>query len=92
MPHPLLRGITRLKRQETMKIVRHPYQASIVPKTQQPGALWHVAVHVDGSSEAIAQHEAANKEDACCTAMLELVRLQRKSGAAKPPAPELRRA
>jgi hypothetical protein len=75
-----------------MKIVRHPYQANIVPKTQQPGALWHIAVHVDGSSEAVAQHEAASKEDACCTAMLELVRLQRKNAAPKSPVPELRRA
>jgi hypothetical protein len=75
-----------------MKIVRHPYQASIVPKTEKPGALWHVAVHVDGSADAIAHHEAVSKEDAACTAMLELVRLQRKNGTAKAGSPELRRA
>lgn len=75
-----------------MKIVRHPYHASIVPKSAKPGSLWHVAVRVDGSSEVITQHEASSKEDACCTAMLELVRLQRKNGTAGRPAQELRRA
>jgi hypothetical protein len=75
-----------------MKIVRHPYHASITPQAAKPGSLWHFVVRVDGSTEVIAHDEASSKEDACCAAMLELVRLQRKSGIAAPKSNELRRA
>ena len=75
-----------------MKIVRHPYNASIAPQAATPESLWHVVVKIDGSSEVLVQHEASSKEDACCTAMLELVRLQRKVGPSSSQVPELRRA
>jgi hypothetical protein len=75
-----------------MKIVRHPYHASINPGAAKPGSLWHFVVRVDGSTEVIAHEEASSKEDACCAAMLELVRLQRKNGKPAIKSSELRRA
>ncbi len=62
-----------------MKIVLHPYHASIVPQETSvaPDALWHCVIRRDGSAEIVSRHNARLKEDAACVAMLELVRLQR---------------
>jgi len=63
-----------------MKIVRHPYHASIVPQEQAAAttdALWHCVIRRDGSAEIVSRHSARKKEDAACVARLELVRLQR---------------
>jgi hypothetical protein len=62
-----------------MKIVQHPYHASIIPQPVQQEALWHCVVRRDGSAEILAKHDAASKEDACCAALLEIVRLKRTS-------------
>lgn len=60
-----------------MKIVRHPYHASIVPQAARTDALWHCVIRCDGSPDILVRHDAANKEDACCVALLEIARLQR---------------
>ena len=63
-----------------MKIVRHPFHASIVPQAQLSSelqALWHCVIRRDGSAEVVARHDARRKEDAACVARLELVRLER---------------
>lgn len=60
-----------------MKIVRHPFQASIVPHEQPADSLWHCVIRCEDSAEVVAQHDARYKEDAACAARLELVRLQR---------------
>jgi hypothetical protein len=60
-----------------MKIVQHPYHASIIPQPPQQKALWHAVVRRDGSAEILARHDAASKEDACCAALLEIVRLKK---------------
>jgi hypothetical protein len=60
-----------------MKIVQHPYQASIIPQARQQKALWHCVVRRDGSAEILARHDAPSKEDACAAALLEIVRLKR---------------
>lgn len=65
-----------------MKIVRHPYQANIVPQSSREDALWYCVVRRDGSAEILAQHDTANKEDARCMALLEISRLRR--GVANP--------
>jgi hypothetical protein len=63
-----------------MKIVRHPFHASIVPQAQLSSelqALWHCVIRRDGSPEVLVRHDARRKEDAACVARLELVRLER---------------
>jgi len=62
-----------------MKIIRHPFHASIVPqeKSAAPDSLWHCVIRRDGSAEILARHDARKKEDAACVALLELARLQR---------------
>jgi hypothetical protein len=60
-----------------MKIVQHPYHASIIPQPPQQKALWHCVVRRNGSAEILARVDAANKEDACCAALLEIVRLKK---------------
>lgn len=62
-----------------MKIIRHPFHASIVPQEQSaaPDSLWHCVIRRDGSAEILARHDACRKEDAACVALLELARLQR---------------
>ncbi len=62
-----------------MKIVRHPFHASIVPQEQpaSPDELWHCVIRRDGSAEVVSRLHARKKEDAACVALLELVRLQR---------------
>lgn len=76
-----------------MKIVRHPYQATIVPQAIPKDALWHCVIHREGSPEVLAQLDAATKEDACCAANLEILRLKRNTASNKPePAASLRTA
>ena len=69
-----------------MKIVKHPYQASIIP---QPvivkDALWHYVIRRDGSAEILARHDAKSKEDACSRALLEIARLKRTGSPVEPP-------
>jgi hypothetical protein len=62
-----------------MKIIRHPFHASIVPQEQSEptDALWHCVIRRDGSAEILSSHDARKKEDATCMALLELARLQR---------------
>ena len=60
-----------------MKIVRHPYQANVVPQPVFQGPLWQCVVRREGSAEILVRHEADRKEDACCLALLEISRLQR---------------
>ncbi len=64
-----------------MKIVSHPYQATIVPQPARKNALWRCVIHREGSPEVLAQMDAATKEDACCAANLEILRLKRNSSA-----------
>ena len=64
-----------------MKIVQHPFHASIVPEPTIEDALWHYVVRRDDSGEVLARHNAASKEDACAAALLEIVRLKRNSAA-----------
>ena len=67
-----------------MKIVRHPYHASIVPQAEATShGLWQLVIRRDGSPEIVARHEARRKEDAACVAQLELVRLERSSKPAR---------
>ncbi|MGE5322980.1 MAG: hypothetical protein ACM3SW_08965 [Actinomycetota bacterium] len=67
-----------------MKIVRHPYQANVIPQPVFEGSLWQCVVRREDSSEILVRHEAASKEDACCLALLEISRLQRSVDAHKP--------
>lgn len=60
-----------------MKIVLHPYQASIVPQPVPKETLWHCVIRRDGSQEILVRRDAINKEDALATALLEISRLQR---------------
>lgn len=60
-----------------MKIVRHPYQASIVPQTAPKETLWHCVIRRDGSQEILIRRDAISKEDAWATALLEITRLER---------------
>ena len=67
-----------------MKIIRHPFHASIVPQEQSAAttdALWVCVIRRDGSAEILARHDAGKKEDAACVALLELVRLERSHAA-----------
>ena len=59
-----------------MKIARSPYHASIAPHKGREDYLWFCVIRREGSAEVVARHDAANKEDACCAALWELVRLQ----------------
>lgn len=68
-----------------MKIVRHPYQANVIPQPVFEGSLWQCVVCREGSAEILVRHEAANKEDACCLALLEISRLKRSLENAKAP-------
>ena len=68
-----------------MKIVKHPYQASIVPQPARQDALWHLVVRKDGSAEILARHDAKNKEDTQCLALLEISRLKRTANVPNPP-------
>jgi hypothetical protein len=60
-----------------MKIVRHPFQANIVPQPVLNDMLWHCVIRRDGSQEIIVRRDAINKEDAWATALLEITRLER---------------
>ena len=60
-----------------MKIVRHPYQASIVPQPVLKETLWHCVIRRNGSQEILVRRDAISKEDAWATALLELSRLER---------------
>lgn len=59
-----------------MKIARSPYHASIIPRKDNDDFLWFCVIRREGSTDIVAQHDASNKEDACCAALLELSRLQ----------------
>jgi len=69
-----------------MKIVRHPYQASIVPQPVPKDTLWHCVIRRAGSQEILVRRDAISKEDAWATALLEISRLER----AEVPTPLLR--
>lgn len=60
-----------------MKIVRHPYQASIVPQPAPKETLWHCVIRRDGSQEILVRRDAISKEDAWAAALLEISRLKR---------------
>lgn len=60
-----------------MKIVRHPYQASIIPQPVPKETLWHCVIRRDGSQEILVRRDAISKEDAWATALLEITRLER---------------
>jgi hypothetical protein len=60
-----------------MKIVRYPYQASIVPQPVPKETLWHCVIRRDGSQEILVRRDAISKEDAWATALLEISRLER---------------
>src|SRR5262249_60547001 len=59
-----------------MKIARSPYHASIAPHKGREDFLWFCVIRREGSAEVVVRHDAASKEDACCAALWELVRLQ----------------
>ncbi len=59
-----------------MKIARSPYHANIIPHKGREDFLWFCVIRREGSSDVVAQRDAASKEDACCAALLELARLQ----------------
>ena len=59
-----------------MKIARSPYHASIAPTKNMDEHLWFCVIRREGSSEVVAKHETASKEDAMATALFELARLQ----------------
>jgi hypothetical protein len=59
-----------------MKIARSPYQANITPHKSSEDFLWYYTIRREGSVDVLARHDATNKEDACCAALLELARLQ----------------
>jgi hypothetical protein len=58
-----------------MKIARSPYHANITPHKGREDFLWFCVIRREGSSDVVARHDAASKEDACCAALLELARL-----------------
>lgn len=60
-----------------MKIVRHPYQATIFPQASQPKALWQYMIQRDGSPEILVRREAVTKEDASSLALLDISQLER---------------
>jgi hypothetical protein len=60
-----------------MKIVRHPYQATIIPQAVEPKALWQYMIQRDGSPEILLRREAMTKEDASSLALLDISQLQR---------------
>jgi len=62
-----------------MKIVMHPYQATIVPQAFQPDSLWHYVIQREGSAEILARCDAATKEDVSSLALLEITQLVRRS-------------
>ena len=59
-----------------MKIARSPYHASIAPTKSVDESLWFLVIRREGSSDVLVKHNAASKEDAMATALLELARLQ----------------
>lgn len=59
-----------------MKIARSPYHASIAPTRNNEEGLWFCVIRREGSSDVVARHKAASKEDAFAAALLELARLQ----------------
>lgn len=59
-----------------MKIARSPYHANITPHKGKEDFLWFCVIRREGSADVVARHDASSKEDACCAALLELVRLQ----------------
>jgi hypothetical protein len=59
-----------------MKIARSPYHANIAPHKGRENFLWFCVIRREGSAEVVVRHDAASKEDACCAALWELVRLQ----------------
>jgi len=69
-----------------MKIVRPPYQASIVPQPVPKETLWHCVIRRNGSQEILIRRDAISKEDAWATALLEISRLER----SETPDPRLR--
>jgi hypothetical protein len=60
---------------EPMKIAHSPYHASIIPHKGKDDFLWFCVIRREGSADIVARHDASNKEDACCVALLELSRL-----------------
>jgi hypothetical protein len=60
-----------------MKIVRHPYQANIVPQAVQEDALWQCVIRRYDTAEVVVRHDARSKEDAHALALLEISRLKR---------------
>lgn len=58
-----------------MKIALSPYQANIAPHKSSDDYLWCCIIRREGSPDVVARHDATNKEDACCAALLELARL-----------------
>jgi len=59
-----------------MKIARSPYHAKITPHKGREDFLWFWVIRREGSGEVVARRDATSKEDACCTALSELARLQ----------------
>jgi hypothetical protein len=59
-----------------MKIARSPYHANITPHKGKEDFLWFCVIRREGSADVVARHDAASKEDAFATALLELARLQ----------------
>jgi len=59
-----------------MKIDRSPYHASIAPSKSSEEGLWFCVIRREGSTEVVARHKAASKEDAFAAALLELARLR----------------
>ncbi len=60
-----------------MKIVRHPYQANIVPQAVREDALWQCVIRREDTAEVVVRHDAKSKEDAHALALLEISRLKR---------------
>jgi len=58
-----------------MKIARSPYLARIAPYKKPESFLWQCVIQREGSSDVVVRRDATSKEDAWCTALLELVRL-----------------
>ena len=58
-----------------MKIARSPYHARIAPNKKPESYLWQCVIHREGSTDVVVRRDATSKEDAWCTALLELVRL-----------------
>ncbi len=60
-----------------MKIIRHPYQATIVPRAVEPELLWEYMIQREGSPEILVRRDAVTKEDASSLALLDISQLQR---------------